>query len=46
MRFERELIYAEGTYTFGVQFKDDEAVWRSLEYDLATYEGGVLTKYD
>jgi len=41
-----EEIYAEGTYTFGVQFKDDEGNWRSLEYDLATYEGGVLTKYD
>ena len=41
-----EEIYAEGTYTFGVQFRDDSGVWRSLEYDLANYEDGVLTRYD
>jgi hypothetical protein len=41
-----EEITAGGTFTFGVQFKDDNHTWRSLEYDLAEYENGVLEEYD
>jgi hypothetical protein len=41
-----EEIRSIGTFTFGVQFKDDEHKWQSLEYDLAEYEDGILTKYD
>ena len=41
-----EEIYATGTFTFGVQFKDGGGTWRSLEFDLANYEGGRLKKYD
>jgi hypothetical protein len=41
-----ENIHAEGTYTFGVQFKGDDNQWHSLEYDLANYDKGALTNYD
>jgi len=39
-------VRATGTFTFGVQFKDDTHAWRSLEYDLTKYRGGVLKDYD
>jgi hypothetical protein len=42
-----EEIYATGTFTFGVQFKDGNGTWQSLEFDLATYDRGRLKKkYD
>src|SRR5262249_6204329 len=41
-----EEIGSEGTYTIGVQFKDAEGRWRSLEYDLSRYRKGSLKKYD
>lgn len=42
-----EEIQANGTFTFGVQFKDGQGVWRSLEYDLGRYKSGALKKkYD
>ena len=39
-----EEIYATGTFTFGVQFKDGEGTWRSLEFDLGEYETGRLKR--
>jgi hypothetical protein len=42
-----EEIYATGTFTFGVQFKDGEGKWRSLEFDLGEWDDGRLRdKYD
>jgi hypothetical protein len=38
--------WTKGTYTLGVQFKDAKGVWKSLEYDLAKWKNGRLTKYD
>ena len=38
--------WTEGTCTLGVQFKDSKGVWTSLEYDLATWKNGRITKYD
>lgn len=37
--------WTEGTYTLGVQFKDAQGTWQSLEYDLAKWKKGRLTKY-
>lgn len=39
-------IDSEGTFTLGVQFKDSNGAWRSLEYDLCFYDKGSLKKYD
>lgn len=41
-----EDIGSDGTYTIGVQFKDADGEWHSLEYDLTRFANGVLTKYD
>ena len=41
-----EEIEASGTFTIGVQFRDELGVWRSLEYDLLDYEDKRLKKYD
>ena len=38
--------WTEGTYTLGVQFKDAKGAWQSLEYNLAKWKNGRLTKYD
>jgi hypothetical protein len=44
MKAVLEEIYATGTYTFGVQFKAATHTWKSLEYDLADYDDGILLK--
>lgn len=46
VRAALEQIEASGTFTIGVQLKDKTGVWRSLEKDLAKYDGGRLKRYD
>lgn len=38
-------VIASGTFTIGVQFKDKDGKWQSLEYDIAK-ENPELRKYD
>ena len=38
--------WAAGTYTLGMQFKDSEGVWTSLDYHLAKWKNGRLTMYN
>ena len=47
LRAALEEIEASGTFTLGVQFKDEKGIWRSLELDLAEIDDGKLARrYD